>query len=287
MPVGRPGRYAAGMTTPSRTPRSLGYRTDLALRVQAGAEVEDHGTYTVIRTPANPSFWWGNFLLLHAPPAPGSLGHWLARFRAAHPGARHVTLGIDTVGGEVGAAAEFGAEGFRLHRDTVLTAPRTAPPSRPLVEGVELRSLATDADWDAALALRLAVNAADPHALEAASYRTFAEGRLAGLRAVQEAGDGTYLGAFAGGQMLAGLGVYRAGGGVVRYQNVETHPAWRSRGLAGQLVHHAGEWAREHLAARTLVIVADPEYHAQRLYERAGFRPAEVQTGLERPPADA
>lgn len=274
------------MTLPFRTPHALGYRTDLALRRLAGAQVEDRGDFTVVRTPDNPTFWWGNFLLLHAPPAPGSLERWLARFREAHPTARHVTFGLDTVGGEAGAAEEFGAAGFRLTRDTVLTAPATTAPGRPLPSGVTLRLLETEADWDAALELRVAVNAADPHPLEAEGYRTFAAGRLAGLRRAQEAGHGACLGAFVDGQMVSGLGVYDAGGGVTRYQNVETHPAQRSRGLAGHLVHFAGEWARHHLGARTLVIVADPEYHAQRLYERVGFRPSELQTGLERPPAE-
>ncbi|GMA14397.1 GNAT family N-acetyltransferase [Deinococcus metallilatus] len=275
------------MMKPFRTPRALGYHTDLALRVQAGAQVEDHGTYTVVRTPTNPTFWWGNFLLLHEPPHPGSLETWLARFREAHPDARHVTFGLDTPGGEAGAAAEFGAAGFRLTRDTVLTTARTTPPAAALPDGVTLRPLQTAADWDAALALRLAVNAAGPEGLEEEGYRTFAGGRLAGLRAAQEAGHGAYLGAFADGRMLAGLGVYGVGGGVTRYQNVETHPQWRSRGLAGNLVYFAGEWARANLAARTLVIVADPHDHAQRLYERVGFRPTEVQKGLERPPRES
>jgi hypothetical protein len=42
---------------------SLGFRTDLALRVLEGAEVTDRGDYTVVRSPDNPTFWWGNFLL--------------------------------------------------------------------------------------------------------------------------------------------------------------------------------------------------------------------------------
>ncbi|WP_019585111.1 GNAT family N-acetyltransferase [Deinococcus apachensis] len=267
------------------TPQSLGYHTDLALRVLEGAQVEDCGAYTMVRSPTNPTFWWGNFLLLHEAPRPGSLEDWLARFREAHPGAAHITFGIDTTDGEAGAAVEFQAAGFRLDRNTVLTTGRTIPPAKPLPGEVTLRPLETGADWDAALLLRLAVNASDERPLEEAGYRTFAVQKLAGLRASQEAGHGAYLGAFLEEQMLAGLGVYDAGGGVTRYQNVETHPGWRSRGLAGHLVHFAGEWAQNHLAAQTLVIVADPEYHAQRLYERVGFRPTEVQTALERPPA--
>ena len=43
---------------------SLGFQTDLALRALEGAEVTDRGDYTVVRSPDNPTFWWGNYLLL-------------------------------------------------------------------------------------------------------------------------------------------------------------------------------------------------------------------------------
>ena len=50
---------------------SLGYRTDLTLRVLEGSEVADRGDYLVVRSPGNPAHWWGNFLLLAAVPEPG------------------------------------------------------------------------------------------------------------------------------------------------------------------------------------------------------------------------
>ena len=86
--------------------------------------------------------------------------------------------------------------------------------------------------------------------------------------------------------ILSGLGIFGAGEGVARYQSVETHPDARSRGLAGTLVHTAGEWAREHLGTRTLVIVADPDYHAQRLYESVGFTGTETQLAFQKRPAE-
>jgi hypothetical protein len=46
---------------------SLGFQTDLALRVLEGAEITDRGDYLVVRTPDNPTFYWGNFLLLARP----------------------------------------------------------------------------------------------------------------------------------------------------------------------------------------------------------------------------
>jgi hypothetical protein len=50
---------------------SLGFRTDLALLTASGSVVEDRGTHLVVRSPDNPSYFWGNFLLLAAAPVPG------------------------------------------------------------------------------------------------------------------------------------------------------------------------------------------------------------------------
>lgn len=264
---------------------SLAYHTDLALRRQEGAAITRAPHRTVIRSPNNPTFWWGNFLLMPRPPAPGDLERWLAAFEAEFPGATHRAFGIDTADGEAGDTEAFQAAGFEVHRDTVLTTTQTVPPRR-LNHDAHLRPLEGDADWQAALTLRLAVNAADPAPLAQDSYRDFATRKLAAYRAAQAAGRGAVWGAFDdSGRMLSGLGIFDAGQGVARYQSVETHPEARSRGLAGTLVHTAGEWARQTLGTRTLVIVADPGYHAQHLYERVGFRPTEIQLGFQRRPA--
>jgi predicted GNAT family acetyltransferase len=66
---------------------------------------------------------------------------------------------------------------------------------------------------------------------------------------------------------------------------VETHPGARRRGLAGTLVWHAGSAA---IAAgtRTLVMVADPDEAAIRVYRSVGFTETESQLGFIRRPAD-
>jgi hypothetical protein len=91
---------------------SLGFRTDVALRVLEGAQVADRGDYLVIRSPDNPGFWWGNFILLSAPLGPGTAGAWLARFAAEFPAARHVTFGVDAAGDEGEVPGEFAAAGL-------------------------------------------------------------------------------------------------------------------------------------------------------------------------------
>jgi len=75
--------------------RSLGFRTDLALLERAGSTIEDCGDHLVVRSPSNPTFYWGNFLLLDHLPAADRVDGWLDRFETALPTARHRSFGFD------------------------------------------------------------------------------------------------------------------------------------------------------------------------------------------------
>jgi predicted GNAT family acetyltransferase len=86
--------------------------------------------------------------------------------------------------------------------------------------------------------------------------------------------------------MVSGPGVFGDGSRVVRFQNVDTHPEHRSKGLAGPLVHKASRYAQERIAARTQVIVADQTGTAIRIYRSVGFRDAETQVQVQRQQPD-
>src|SRR5262245_53706707 len=55
-------------TVPHMDIASLAFRTDLAMLEHSGSVVEDRGSHLVVRTPDNPTYWWGNFLLLATAP---------------------------------------------------------------------------------------------------------------------------------------------------------------------------------------------------------------------------
>ncbi|MEV4442080.1 GNAT family N-acetyltransferase [Streptomyces sp. NPDC049577] len=258
---------------------SLGYRTDLMLRVLAGSEIVDHGSHLVVRTPANPAYRWGNFVLFDAPPGPDDAARWAEVFAREFPGATYAALGVDGTGGATGDAEAHARLGVTATVDTVLTTRQLWPPARPRPH-VTVRALAGDEDWAQAAKLRLACAGAplpDEH-------RRFLEDKLAEYRRLCEAGHGAWFGAFADGRMRAGAGLFTDGDGLARFQDVETHPGFRRRGLATALVHDAGWWGLKELGARTLVIVADPGYHAIHLYRALGFRDAERQVRLHRDP---
>ena len=86
------------------------------------------------------------------------------------------------------------------------------------------------------------------------------------------------------GTLVSQLGLIAGESGLARYQSVETHPAARRRGLAGTLVWHASATALTGDAS-TLVMVADPEDVAIRVYRSIGFTVTEPQLGFVRQPA--
>lgn len=259
--------------------QSLGYRTDLTIRALEGSIVQDHGDHLLIRTPCNPAYWWGNFLLIPELKAGQASGR-LERFAAEVPGARHVAIGVDETDSAAVDPAELIAVGLEFSSDTVLTASHLRPPPRPSREA-SFRALAGDDDWRQAARLRAAVSEGLP-----GSEPEFLDAKLSAERAMIEQGHGTCFGAFLDGELAAQLSVIAdAATGLARYQNVETHPGARRRGLAGTLVWHAGQATLAAGRAKTLVIVAEPAADAIRLYRRVGFARAQDQIGFTRQPA--
>jgi ribosomal protein S18 acetylase RimI-like enzyme len=260
---------------------SLGYRTDLALLELGGSEIEDRGDHVVVRSPHNPTFWWGNFLLLAAAPAPEEAAGWLETFAREFPDAEHLALGVDSVDGSPDTLAPFVDRGLRVEASAVMTATRVHEPPRPNRDA-EYRPLASEDDWQQLVDVRMACND-DGH--EPTGYREFVVAKVATTRRLVEAGHGAWFGAFEAGRLLSTMGLFRAGTGLARFQNVETVPEARGRGLAGTLVHHASTYGLTELGAGTLVMVADPDYLAIRIYRSVGFAETEVQLGAEKPPA--
>jgi ribosomal protein S18 acetylase RimI-like enzyme len=259
---------------------SLGYRTDLALLRRGGTEVEDRGDHLVVRSPHNPTHWWGNFLLLAEVPAPQDCGAWLNRFAAAFPAARHVALGFDGAESRADELSWFQERGFCAEAATVMTATRVHEPAHPNSDAV-LRCLASEEDWAQCIELRTRCN---EQSLEVVSYRRYAAAKVRTSRQLVEAGHGAWFGAFLEARLVAHMGLFSAGAGLARFQSVETDPEFRRRGLAGSLVHHASRYGFDELGARTLVMVADPDYFAVDLYRAVGFVAAETQLQLERAP---
>ena len=267
------------VTVPHMDIASLAFRTDLAMLEHSGSLVEDHGTHLVVRTPDNPTYWWGNFLLLPAPPADvDDAQRWLTVLRVGVPGTPGTaTFGVDGRDGSTDDLAPLAGLGLDVEESSVMTATSVHEPPRPNTTAT-YRTLATDEDWAQQVELDMAGEDLVTHNLAFVTARAAAERRLV------DAGYGAWWGAFEDGRLLASMGLFTASPGLARFQNVKTHPDARGRGLAGTLVHRVSRYGFDDLGARTLVMVADPEYLAIRIYRSVGFADTERQLRAERKP---
>ncbi|QRN99140.1 GNAT family N-acetyltransferase [Archangium violaceum] len=260
---------------------SLGNETDLFFPRFEG-QVVDRGPYLVVRTPANPTFYWGNYLIFDAPPGERDFPRWMDLFveeLGRPPQVRHVLFGWS--GGEPSAAAlaPFTREGFELSEDLVLATSAVHAPPHPNTEAT-FRPLETDAEWAEALEHQVLMR--EPH-FDEAPYRDFKARQLARYRRMADAGRGAWFGAFLGERLVADLGLFHEGP-LARYQSVETHPDFRRRGLCGTLVWRAAEYAREHWGVKQWVIVAVSDGPATSIYTSVGFEFVERKLALLRPP---
>jgi ribosomal protein S18 acetylase RimI-like enzyme len=240
---------------------SLGFRTDLALLRLDGSEVEDRGDYVTVRTPDNPSYYWGNFILVSTPPRADAVESWLEVFRREFPDAAHAAIGIDRP--SRGPMGPLRKAGWRVDRVVVMTATAVRPPQHPT--SAEIRTLDGDDDWEQQVELSLA-GESDPHIT-----REFSARKDASYRRLVDSGHGHWWGAFVDGTLAASLGIIRTGEGLARFQHVKTHPDHRRRGMAASLVHAAATDPFIRVGARRLVMVADPHYDAIRIYRSLGF----------------
>lgn len=264
--------------------RSLALATDLSILRLGGARVTERDGYEVVRTPEQPTFYYGNFLLFPAAPGLGDFERWTGCFRAEFaddPEVRHMTFCWDDPEGRTGSGQPFQDAGFACDTSAVLTASSVHPPPRPLNE-LRVRPLAGNADWHGA---RACLASARDEQHEAASHDTFLLRGMRARRAMVESGAGQWYGAFLDGVIVGTLGIF-VEDGVGRFQSVVVSPSARRRGVCGTLVHAAARHALDELGATRLVMVADPEDVAIRVYRSVGFEDAERQASLCRFPRD-
>ncbi len=185
------------------------------------------------RSPYNPTFYWGNFLLLdRVPDGAEATQQWLDRFAQEFPGSKHVAIGIDGTTGTPEDLQAFVDLGMTREVNAVMTATSVHPPPRPNTEA-EYRKLESDADWEAQIEVRMAMDAGEVDDVE--SHRKFVVAKAETSRQLSEAGHGAWFGAFLDGELRSTMGLVRADTGLARFQNVETHPG-RPRARPGRHV---------------------------------------------------
>ena len=184
------------------TPLPLGWHTDVAVLAYSGSEVEEHAGHLVVRTPANPTYHWGNFVLVTDPDAVGEAGRWLGVFEAAFPDARHRAIGLCADPPDASAWESLGLE---VEHEDVLAG--HGPRRTPLANGYVVRPLEGASDWEQDVRLSMGTDR-DP------AQDVFQRGATAAKARMCAAGVAVFLGAFEGPDLVADLGIVDCGEGI-------------------------------------------------------------------------
>jgi RimJ/RimL family protein N-acetyltransferase len=263
---------------------SLGWQSQL-LACRYGGQIVERDDCVVLRTPGNPTYYWGNCLILPAAPRDEDLPYWLARFAdeitSRQPASQHVAIGIDAPVLEH-ELPSWRAAGIDEFDDTaVMTLAPAGLASRPSVRdtpGLALRAL--DLLHEVNLAIEAQVAARD-ESFEAEGYRAYRQSAMQRMAEMQVAGSGYWFGAVVGGVLAADCGLVHDGV-MGRFQHVGTQPEWRRRGLCRALVHHVCDHAFGTLGLQRLVMCADPHDVAIGIYRSVGFAQVESHWCLQR-----
>lgn len=247
----------------SRLP--LDWATDIAVLEHAGSIVEDRGDHLILRTPRNPTFHWGNCVLVTDPDAVDDAQRWVEAFRSAFPAATWIAIGLITMPDDV---APWAAHRLELEVNEVLVS-STLPRQTALPSGYVVRRVGGD-DWEQVVALAMAENQRTGE-YEPASHEPFVRASVQTERSLSHRDVAAFFGAFADGELAACLGIVRCGT-IARYQSVGTDALHRRRGLASHLLGVAARWAAGH-GCDHWVIVTEATNPAGRVYRSVGFEP--------------
>lgn len=239
------------------------WATDLAVLHLFGSTIEEQPDHLVVRTPTNPDFHWGNFILVTDAARTGQAEHWLQVFADAHPAADWAAIGLISPPSD---ASAWTSQGLDVEVDEALSTDE-CPTGTPLAAGYQARRLA-DSDWERLVDVELRDNQVSGD-YDPATHERFVRVHTRTLMEASQRDALAYFGVFQGEELVASLGIVVCGR-QARYQSVATNAAHRRRGLAGHLLGVAAQWAAAQ-GCDQWVIVTEATNPAGRLYRSVGF----------------
>lgn len=259
---------------------NLSYATDCIVHRHDGF-VDEHDGFWAIRTPDNPSFWFGNFLLFSKAPKLGDFAKWHTQHAHVFGDTlNHLTFGWDE--DAPGYITEFITAGFRSVPGLNLTL-NAAPHAVRINPDLVVRPIKSDAEWEAVAVSQIEVDRTDFDYPE--DDGEFRRSQVIAARKLAEHNRGDWWGAFAGEKLVGSMGLYfDEARKLGRFQYVTTSPRHRRQRVCTTLLNHVTRHAFEHVGVKTLVIhTGDEDHnHAKDVYQNFGFRPTSKSYAVTR-----
>lgn len=257
------------------TLRSLAMRTEL-LTLSGLSNLSSHDGYLIQSTPSEPDFWMGNQVIVSDPTILPAAAFKI--FDAHFPDATHRAVVWDIPGLDPLTLGDVSALGCDIDGFDTMTL-QGALADAPKPEGVVIRPIKSAEDWIKAEALQAEIGIEEGR--DPVAHGPYLARRNAARREQIAKGLGQWFGAFDGDQIVAQMGMFHDHA-VARYQSVETRATYRRRGICSALLRHAALWALARAPGAQVVIVAEADSDAGRLYRKMGYAHAETIYGIVR-----
>jgi len=254
-----------------------GLRTNLFFNAVSGT-VDFTPACIAINSATCREYYFGNYLILYQPPCDADLDTLESRFAALIGKQEAIAHTVFVWSADRIAPlyiARFLQRGYSYACETVLLArPEHVISSTPLESRFSIRRYHQPDDWTQWYALQME----DKDAVQDdEKYHAYLRFLQATYMTLIKQGRGAWWGAFDGTRQVANLGLF-FDGEVGRFQSVYTQEKYRNRGLCRALLAAAALDAST--IAQQLVIVADDDHYALRLYEKMGFKAAYKMASL-------
>lgn len=258
--------------------KSLALKTRLILD-KYFASVEFKDDYIVIKTNDRPKYFWGNYIIMKFSPKAGDYDNWISIFENEIGNKEYrgfIAITFDTDNGDNADTKEFVMNGFKVITTKVLLAKSIFKP-RKYNHEIEIRPFQSNEDWEKYVDIHFTPNwGYGPDE----GQTSFLREEIESFKRLTDAGMGQRYGAFLDGEMVAELGVFWEDN-VVRFNNVATHPSKRRIGACSTLVYEVSKLMLQREEIDVLVMEADEDYHAAKIYEEVGFKATQKLISLE------
>ncbi len=246
---------------------SVGHQTDLFF-LEEDSIVEHHADAIVIKSPSNPEFFFGNYLIFNRSNTELDVHHYVERFNQAFSDAKginHVAFSWD-IGFPIDQLSIPASYSKDLLRSLTFQGDMEPPKKLPFF----IKPIETDSEWDqvktsqAALMLEFAQD----------DVEKMLTRRISNYRRLIENGEGIWLGAFDGSTLAGNLGIFHRNN-LARFQNVSTTAQYRSRGICKTLIKTAVQLVEQKNPYISFVIQTEQGSIAEQIYLSLGFIPTE------------
>jgi len=227
----------------------------------------ERDSYVLIKDIDNPTFRMGNRLYLKLDKGIGELEE---DFNKEFKENKQVESFVFTFNNSSFKLTDkFKNSGYEIEQSYVLKLADYKNPRKINTE-IKIKELKSKTDWDKMI---LNQNSARTSSYPKKDFINYITPKVQKYRKIINNDKGNWYGAYINNELIADTGIF-FNNGIARFQLVATNPKFRRRGVCSSLLDSIISIIKE----KTIIILADPDYHALDLYLSLGFEKVYLET---------